>query len=269
MEEKMELKFCSLSSGSSGNCQYIETEKTRLIVDAGLSGRQIEFFLKSIGVDPRTLDGILVTHEHMDHIKGVGILSRRYDLPIYANQNTWIEMERFIGEVKEKNIKIFDTDKHFSIKDIDIHPIKVFHDAREPVGYIFYYKKLKISMVTDTGYVSDPIKSSIKGSNLYLLESNHDIDMLKNGSYPWYLKQRILSTRGHLSNEDAGKILGEIISGKGEVVLLGHLSKENNTETLAYKTVKEKIEKNGISVNKDIILDLTHRDRPSKVYCLK
>mgnify|MGYP001029160503 CR=1 FL=1 len=265
----MELRFCSLSSGSSGNCQYIETNNTRLLVDAGFSGKRIETLLKSIDVCPTSLDGILVTHEHMDHIKGVGVLSRRYDLPIYANKNTWLEMGKFIGEIKEKNIKIFETDRHLSIKDIDIHPIKVFHDAIEPVGFVFYYNKTKVSIVTDTGWVNDNIKSAIKGSSLYLMESNHDVNMLKEGSYPWYLKQRILSTRGHLSNEDAGRILGEVISGNGEVVLLGHLSKENNTEYLAYETVKERIIGQGFDVNKDINLNLTYRDRATKVYSFK
>lgn len=265
----MELRFCSLVSGSSGNCQYIETNNTRLLVDAGLSGRRIESLLKSIGVEPSSLDGILITHEHMDHIKGVGVLSRRYDLPIYANKNTWLEMEKMIGEVDIKNIRVFETGKFLNINDIDIQPIKIFHDAVEPVGYVFYYRKVKLSMVTDTGWVNDDIKSAIKGSNLYLMESNHDINMLKEGSYPWYLKKRILSTRGHLSNDDAGRILGEVVSGNGEVVLLGHLSKENNTEYLAYETVKERILSQGIDINRDIILDLTHRDRPTKVYCLK
>ncbi|NLK42971.1 MAG: MBL fold metallo-hydrolase, partial [Tissierellia bacterium] len=178
-------------------------------------------------------------------------------------------MGKFIGEIKEKNIKIFETDRHLSIKDIDIHPIKVFHDAIEPVGFVFYYNKTKVSIVTDTGWVNDNIKSAIKGSSLYLMESNHDVNMLKEGSYPWYLKQRILSTRGHLSNEDAGRILGEVISGNGEVVLLGHLSKENNTEYLAYETVKERIIGQGFDVNKDINLNLTYRDRATKVYSFK
>ncbi|NLV88313.1 MAG: MBL fold metallo-hydrolase [Tissierellia bacterium] len=265
----MELRFCSLSSGSSGNCQYIETNNTRLLVDAGFSGKRIEALLGSIGVSPTSLDGILVTHEHMDHIKGVGVLSRRYDLPVYANMNTWREMGKIIGEVKEKNIRVFETDKYLSINDIDIYPIKVFHDAIEPVGYIFYYNRTKVSIVTDTGWVNDSIKSAIKGSNLYLLEANHDVTMLKEGSYPWYLKQRILSTRGHLSNDDAGRILGEVISGNGEIVLLGHLSKENNTEYLAYETVKEKILCQGIDISRDITLGLTYRDRATKVYSFK
>lgn len=265
----MEIRFCSLSSGSSGNCQYIETNNTRLLIDGGFSGKRIESLLTSIGVSPTSLDGILVTHEHIDHVKGVGVLSRRYDLPIYANMNTWLGMGKIIGEVKEKNKKVFVTGEYLNIKDVDIHPINVFHDAMEPVGYIFHYNKIKISIVTDTGWVNDTIKSAIKGSNLYLMESNHDVSMLKEGSYPWYLKQRILSTRGHLSNEDAGKVLGEVISGNGEVVLLGHLSKENNTEDLAYETVKGIIVNQGIDTDKDITLNLTHRDRATKVYSFK
>ncbi|MFA7533670.1 MAG: MBL fold metallo-hydrolase [Tissierellaceae bacterium] len=265
----MEVKFCSLSSGSSENCQFIEAKGTRLLVDGGFSGKRIEGLLSAIDVNPNTLDGILVTHEHIDHVKGVGILSRRFDLPIYANEQTWLGMKNIIGEIKEKNIKTFITEEYLSIKDISIYPVSIFHDALDPVGYIFNYKKTKISVITDTGWVNDEIKSKIKGSNLYLLESNHDIKMLKEGSYPWYLKQRILSTRGHLSNEDAGRILGEVISGEGEVILLGHLSKENNTESLAYETVKTLIDSRGIDVDKDIVLNMTYRDRASKVYNIK
>ncbi|MFA5576740.1 MAG: MBL fold metallo-hydrolase [Tissierellaceae bacterium] len=265
----MDIRFCSLSSGSSGNCQYIETESSRLLIDGGFSGKRIEALLQDIDVNPSSLDGILVTHEHIDHVKGVGILSRRFDLPIYANESTWTGMEGIIGEIREKNKKVFVTEEYLNIKDISIYPVRIFHDAMEPVGYIFNYKKTKISVITDTGWVNDEIKSKIKDSDLYLLESNHDVNMLKEGSYPWHLKQRILSTRGHLSNEDAGRILGEVISGEGEIVLLGHLSKENNTESLAYETVRKSISNRGIDVDRDITLNLTHRDRATRIYKIK
>lgn len=264
----MEIKFCSLSSGSSGNCQYIETKNTRILIDGGFSGKRMEALLSSIGVCPSTLDGILVTHEHIDHIKGVGVFSRRYDLPIYANGNTWLGMERMIGKIQEKNIKVFISEEYLDIKDITVYPINIFHDALEPVGYIFFYNKIKISIITDTGWVNDNMKTKIKDSNLYLMESNHDITMLKEGSYPWPLKQRILSTKGHLSNDDAGRVLGEVISGKGEIVLLGHLSQDNNTPDLAHKTVKGLLLNQGIDTNKDITLDLTYRDKVTKVYNL-
>lgn len=262
----MGFKYCSLSSGSSGNCQYIETDNVRVLVDGGLSGKKIETLLKGIGVEPDTIDCILVTHEHSDHIKGVGILSRRYDIPIWANENTWISMEDKIGEVSKYNIKVFTSEERFNMKDLGVYPFKVSHDAVEPVGYCLYYKNIKISILTDTGWVNDSIKDSIKGSSLYLLESNHDVEMLKVGKYPYYLKRRIMSEKGHLSNDDAGKLITEVTKGKGEVVLLAHLSKENNFPLLAYETVKNIVEEAGIDVNDDINLDLTFREKATKVY---
>lgn len=262
----MTIRFCSLASGSSGNCQYIETDKVKLLVDAGLSGKKIQESLISIEVDPSTINGILVTHEHKDHIHGIGILSRRFNIPIYANEKTWISMESQIGEVKEENKITFNTDKTFEINDLNIHPFMISHDAIEPVGYSFYYKDIKISLVTDTGCVSEEVKENIKNSHLLLIESNHDVEMLKVGKYPWYLKRRILGEHGHLSNDDAGKLLAEVLCGKNECILLGHLSKENNFPELAYQTVANILTEKGINVTKDISLDFTYRDRPSKVY---
>ena len=262
----MSIKFCSLSSGSSGNCQYIETSNTKILIDGGFSGKRIEVLLSSIGVSPTELDGIFVTHEHIDHVRGVGVLSRRYDLPIFANANTWVGMEKTIGKIKEENTKVFVSGKDLDMKDITVLPIKIFHDALEPVGYVIYYKKKKISIITDTGRVSSVMKDKIKGSDLYLMESNHDVDMLKEGSYPWPLKQRILSTVGHLSNEDAGRALGEVITGSGEIILLAHLSQDNNLPDLAYRTVGDSITKFGVDVQNDINLELTYRDRVTRVY---
>lgn len=264
----MGFKFCSLSSGSSGNCQYIETENTKILIDAGFSGKRIEDLLASIDVCPSTLDGIFVTHEHADHIKGVGVLSRRYDLPLFANRRTWQAMESKIGKIKEKNIQFFNSEELIEMKDLLINPIKIFHDAGEPVGYVLYNKNKKISIVTDTGFIDDNIKDKIKNSNLYLMESNHDVNMLENGKYPWFLKERISSKKGHLSNDDAAGILNDIIMGKEEVILLGHLSKDNNKPELAYRTVESKLNYSGIKINKDVILDMTYRDKISKVYYL-
>jgi len=264
----MGMKFCSLSSGSSGNCQYIETDRMKVLVDGGLSGKRIESLLSSIGVYVRDIDCILVTHEHIDHVKGIGVISRRYDIPIYANEKTWVAMRGLIGSVEDKNIKVIESDKSFQLMDLGIHPFRIFHDAADPIGFCFYHKNVKMSIMTDTGWVNDNMKNAIKGSNLYLIESNHDLNMLKEGSYPWPLKKRILGTRGHLSNVDAGKVLAEILSGNGETVLLGHLSKENNIPSLAYETVSQYIEEKGLSINKDITLDLTYRDRATRIYAL-
>lgn len=264
----MGVKFCSLSSGSNGNCQYIETDRTRILIDGGFSGKRIESLLLSIGVCPTTIDYILVTHEHIDHVKGVGVLSRRYDIPIFANGQTWLNMSKTIGNITEKNIRIIQSDKDFQLQDLGIHPFKIFHDAAEPVGYCIYYENIKISIITDTGWVNDSMKDKIKGSSLYLMESNHDVQMLKEGRYPWYLKKRILSTKGHLSNEDCGKVLSEVLTGNKETILLAHLSRENNIPSLAHETVREYMENHGINVHRDIDLELTYRDRPTKVYTL-
>lgn len=264
----MAIRFCSLSSGSSGNCQYIETENTRILIDAGFSGKKTASLLDSIGIDPSTIDGILVTHEHIDHTSGVGVLSRRYDIPIYANANTWVGMSPTIKSIKEKNTKVFTTNGNFDIKDIGIHPISVFHDALEPVGYVIFKDNYKLSIITDTGWINDNIRSEIKDSNLYFIESNHDLKMLKEGSYPWHLKQRIMSTHGHLSNHDAGLIMGDVLSGKGEIVLLGHLSQDNNLPELAYETVRKGILCQGIDADNDISLNLSYRDRRTNIFSI-
>lgn len=262
----MGFKFCSLSSGSSGNCQYVETDNTRVLIDAGLSGKKIESLLEDIEVEANTIDHILVTHEHGDHIKGTGILSRRYDIPIWANEKTWLSMEGRIGEISEKNINIFDTGKDFQLDDLNIYPFEISHDAVEPVGFCLYNNNAKISIITDTGWVNDNIRKKIKGSSLYLIESNHDAEMLKVGKYPWYLKKRIMSEEGHLSNEESGEVLSDIISGNGEIVLLGHLSQENNFPLLAYQTVKNIMEEVGVDIHKDITLNLTYREKVTEVY---
>lgn len=264
----MSVKFCSLSSGSSGNAQYIETKDSRILIDNGFSGKRLVELLASIDVSPDTLDAILVTHEHTDHVKGVGVMSRRYDIPIYGNTNTWTGMEKKIGKIKENNIKLFATEDYFNIKDIEVNPIHIFHDANEPVGYVLRNGKVKISIITDTGWVNTSMKEKIKDSNLCLLESNHDTNMLENGTYPWRLKQRIASTRGHLSNDDAGMTLCETLAGNGEIVLLGHLSQDNNDPEIAYRTVKNHLNLTGMDVEKDIILDMTYRDKCTKVYYL-
>lgn len=240
----------------------------RMLIDAGLSGKRIERLLASIDVCASSIDSILVTHEHTDHIKGLGILSRRYDIPIYANKATWISMEKSIGEIRERNIKIIESNKGFQLGGLDIYPFRIFHDAAEPLGYCIYYKDIKISIITDTGWVNDSIKGSIKGSSLYLMESNHDTKMLKEGRYPWYLKERILSDIGHLSNLDAGNALNDVLTGNGEIVLLAHLSKENNTPSIAYQTVSECMKRHGLNVYKDLELDLTYREKATQLYNL-
>jgi phosphoribosyl 1,2-cyclic phosphodiesterase len=257
----MKLKFCSLYSGSSGNCQYIKTQNATIIVDAGLSGKRIQQEIVNIGEDPKN---IFITHEHIDHIQGAGIMSRRLDIPIYANEKTWEAMSSCIGDVKSHNIKILD--ECTQIGDLTIKPFDISHDAVHPVGYNIFYENKKISLVTDTGCANGTITSSITDSDLLLVESNHDEDLVIIGPYPWPLKRRVLGELGHMSNEAAGCLIAEVVKKGTEIVLLGHLSKENNFPELAYKTVESILLEGSIDVNPGVCLDLTYRDRSSKVY---
>lgn len=265
----MGLKFCSLFSGSDGNSQYIEYKNTKLLIDSGMSGKRIQEQLKNIEVDPKEIQGIFITHEHTDHIKGAGVLSRRYDIPVYANEKTWEAMLPKIGKMEDRNIKVFETSKEFAFNELSINTFNVHHDAVDPVGFTVTNSKKKICLLTDTGVVDENIKSSLEDFDLLLLETNHDVEMLKVGSYPFSLKKRILSKFGHLSNETAGYFLTSILKDREEVVLLGHLSAENNFPELAEKTVNNILEEKGIIPGKNVKIEMTYRDRAGKVYTLK
>jgi len=258
------LKFCSLFSGSSGNCQYIKTENTTILVDAGLSGKKIQQEIVNIGEDPKKVDAIFITHEHIDHIQGAGIMSRRLNVPIYANRKTWEAMNTYIGDIKSENIKILD--ECAEVGDLSIMPFDISHDAAHPVGYNIFYKNKKISLVTDTGCTNDLIINSIMDSDLLLVESNHDEDMVLIGPYPWTLKRRVLGEFGHMSNDTAGNLISRVVRRGTEIVLLGHLSKENNFPQLAYKTVENILKENFIDVNPGICLEMTYRDKSSRIY---
>lgn len=263
---RMVFRYCSIASGSSGNCHYIETAEARILVDAGLSGKIIQAGLDQIGIDPKSLDLILITHEHTDHCKGAGILSRRFDLPIYANEATWEAMKGGLGKIKPEHICQFKTGESFRFRDVQILPFATHHDSVEAVGFRFEKEDKRISMVTDTGHICDSIKAAVEGSNLYLIEANHDVNMLRMGSYPWPLKKRIESDWGHLSNEAAGEFISELCKGQKSTVLLGHLSQENNFPELAYQTVKNILTENGIYIDEGIELDMALRHAPTKIY---
>ncbi|MDI9475844.1 MAG: MBL fold metallo-hydrolase [Natronincolaceae bacterium] len=262
----MKVFFCSLASGSSGNCHLINDGENSILIDAGLSGRQIENKLKQIDIDPKSLTAILVSHEHSDHICGVGVLSRRYNIPIYANKGTWDGMGAKIGEIRENNIKCFDSTKDFNIKNFNIRPYGISHDANEPVGFCIKKDKIKISIATDLGYIDGNIIKQIRDSNLVVLESNHDEEMLKAGRYSYYLKRRILSNVGHLSNEAAGNAVVDLVNKNVRNVLLAHLSKENNFPELAVATIKNILDDRKIIVGEDVGLGLAYRDRVSSIY---
>ena len=196
-EEKPAFKISILASGSSGNSLYIESEKKRLLVDAGLSGKKITSLMAQIDRTPDQLDGILVTHEHRDHIHGVGVLARKYHLDVFANQQTWEAMEPLIGNVPVEQKHLFEMGKVRTFGDIDIESFGVSHDAAAPQFYRFHKENHSFVMLTDTGYCSDYMRGVIENADGYLMESNHDLEMLRMGPYPWNLKQRILGDRGH------------------------------------------------------------------------
>lgn len=254
--------FCPLYSGSSGNSVFISSENSSILIDAGLSGKSIEKAFTSIDRNINNLDGIFVTHEHIDHVKGVGVLSRRYDIPVFANELTWKSMSKTIGKIKEENIRIIDKES-VNIKDINVASYKIPHDAADPVGYSICCGKKKMSIATDLGYFSKEVEESVKNSDVVLLESNHDVEMLKFGPYPYSLKRRILSNVGHLSNDDCGKAIINMIKNNCKNIVLGHLSKTNNYPELAYATVTEVLRESHIKVDKDIHITMAKRDMPS------
>jgi len=263
----VQINVSVLASGSSGNSIYIDDGKNSFLVDAGLSGKKIINRLKKIDVNPDQIDGIFITHEHKDHIKSVGILSRRLDVPIYANDETWGACNKELGKLKEKNIKVFKNE--FSFGNFDIRAIRISHDACAPVAYVVYRNDKKIVLATDMGYINDELMEELKAVDFLLLESNHDIDMLMSGNYPRFLKNRIKGNQGHLSNDAAAEILPKIINGRCPHVLLGHLSHENNNPKVAYMTVENILKKEGLIVNKDLKLDLTYQNKPTRVYEIK
>lgn len=259
------MKICSIASGSSGNCVYVETKKTKILVDAGLSGKRIQDNLEKIDVKTSEIDMIFVTHEHADHVKGVGVLSRRFNIPIYANEKTWLAMREKIGKIKGENIRLLKTNEFMNIKDFDLMPFSIFHDASDPIGYSFYQDDEKISIMTDTGKYNENMLYEIKDSDVYYIEANHDLEMLRKGPYPIHLQERIRSDRGHLSNIDTGDILADLLRGNGEKVILRHLSKDNNDPELAKFTIESILKENGLDTDKYVSINVADRNDPSGI----
>jgi len=256
------LRFSVLASGSTGNAFYIESGETRLLVDAGLSGVQLDRLFAEINIDPSKLTGMLVTHEHSDHIKGVGIFARKYNLPVYANQKTWKAMEKSLGKLSKEQKFEFQTNHVKTFGDLDVESFEVSHDAAEPMFFTFHKGEKKVALVTDLGYVSDRIKRTIEGADAYIFESNHDVEMLRMGSYPWSVKRRILGDSGHVSNEDCGIALSDVISNQTKRIYLAHLSQDNNMKDLARMTVDHELQKRGININ---LFD-TDPKKPTSLY---
>ena len=258
------MKLTSIASGSSGNCIYVGSDEANILVDAGISGKKIENGLKELSVEPKSLDGILVTHEHIDHVAGLGVMARRYHLPLYMTEKTAQAVcnIKSVGKIDHELFQMITPDRPFRIRDITIDATSIWHDAADPVCYTTESGGVRASIATDMGNYHEGIVEKLKGSDILFIEANHDINMLQVGPYPYYLKRRILSNRGHLSNERSGQLLCDIMTENTREVFLGHLSKDNNYSELAYETVKISLLENGM-VPEEFHMQVAKRDMVS------
>ena len=257
------FNFCSLYSGSSGNSLFVETDNTKILVDAGVSCKKIETALNDININPKSLDGILVTHEHIDYVQSLGSLSKKFNLPVFVNQETLEAMPKQKDKISDKNIKLFKVNNKFEIGDLLIKPFSIPHDAANPCGFSLYKNDKKISIATDIGHMTNDILKNLEESLFVMLEANYDPEVLRYSSYPFSLKTRIAGPTGHLSNEIAGKTISYLINSGLKNAMLGHLSKESNFPELAYQTVIDELISNNNQDN--LILNIASRDTHSKI----
>lgn len=255
---EISMQYSVLASGSTGNSLYIETEKQRLLIDCGLSGKKMIDLLRQIGRRPEDIDAILVTHEHSDHVKGLGVFARRFQTPVYANAKTWTAMPSIVGQIPPDQKFEFQANTVKSFGTLDIESFSVSHDAADPMFYIVHDHDRKLTLLTDLGYVSDHIKGLIRDSDIYVMEANHDTEMLMMGRYPWSVKRRILGDTGHISNDESGLALTEVLGDRTKRIYLAHLSRDNNMKELARMSVGQKLEHTGLKIGRD--LDLLDTD---------
>ena len=264
------MYFCPLYSGSSGNALFCQYGDTRLLIDAGKTGSCLTAALEKIGVRPESLGGILITHEHVDHIAGAGVMARKYHLPLYATQETWRAMAGKIGKISGELIRTVQSGRSFWLGEIGVEPFSIPHDAADPVGYRLWGSGVSLSTATDLGVFTEDVYRSIAGSTLVLLESNHDPDLLRaNPHYNQALKARILGDHGHLSNDACAAALLRLVAGGTKHLILGHLSGENNTPALARRVSETAMLREGIRAGADVELQVALRDETGDIYMLK
>lgn len=259
------LKCCSLYSGSTGNSFFVQTEKTQILVDCGVTCKKLENALTSLNTSLNKIDGVFITHEHIDHTKCLGMLASKYNIPIYINSETWNAVS--LNNTKLLNItpNLFQNEKIFEFKDLKILPFSTPHDAANPCGFNIFKDNKKISIVTDLGHISNNVVKHLENSVFLMIEANYDSDILKYSHYPYMLKRRISGTNGHLENCVTGQTIAHLINSGLENALLIHLSKENNFPELAYKTVLDEIHKESL-LEKPISLNVAPRDFPSSFF---
>ena len=255
------LNFRSLYTGNS---LFVESENTKILIDSGISLKKLTTALSDNNISINDIDAVLVTHEHSDHVQSLGMLSSKYDIPVYANEKTWDAMPKQKDRIANVNQKLFKSYEKFEIGDLIIDPFSIPHDAADPCGFNIINNDDKISIATDIGHMTNSIINKLDGSSFILLESNYDPEILKTGKYPYYLKTRILGPNGHLPNEMAGKTIAYLLKGSLKEVMLGHLSKENNFPELAYQTVIEELIRSNFDEN-TIKVSVASRNEPSKI----
>ena len=264
----MHLEFRSLFSGSTGNCTLAAFDETLLLIAAGRTGKLLDEAVRAQGFDMRRVRAILVTHEHIDHIRGVGVLARKYGMEVYASPGTWAAMADKVGEIPARQRCEFTPDEDFYIDRVNVLPFSIPHDAAQPTGFALSCGGKKVSVMTDLGHTTKELLGRVEASDVLLLEANHDVQMLTDGSYPERLKRRILSRKGHLSNEDCGQALTELMRLGVHSVYLGHLSEENNVPELAYSTVAAMVEAQGACVGRDVQIRMTYPNRAAEAFSL-
>ena len=262
------MRLMSIASGSSGNCIYVGDDNTHILIDAGISKKRVEEGLNSIGLTVGDLDAVFVTHEHSDHIGGLGVLTRKCQAPVYATKGTLEGIFNYasLGKVDPEQFVEIAENQCITIGDIKVDPMKISHDAAQPVAYRFFKGDKRIAIATDMGMVTEENEEKLQGMNAILLEANHDVNMLQVGPYPYYLKQRILGNKGHLSNENAGRLLSRIAHEGLKHISLGHLSQENNMPALAYEAVRLEITMGDNPYQaSDFDIAVAKRSEPSRV----
>ena len=265
------MRFMTIASGSSGNCTLVGSDTTTILVDAGVSKKKIQEGLRSADCDLSDISGIFVTHEHIDHVRALGVISRSLSIPIYATEDTchMLAGMKEMGVFDEDLLNCIDTDRDINIGDLTINAHTIWHDAADPVCYTIRAGGRKISIATDLGDYDEYLINALQGADVLLVEANHDVRMLQVGPYPYALKQRILSKRGHLSNERGGQLIRALLNDHIRHISLGHLSRENNYPDLAYETVKLELSCNGYTNDvRDFDLTVATRDCPGKLITL-
>ena len=246
------IKFQSFLSGSSGNCTYVTNDDTHILVDCGASGKYITACLRRLGLSADKIDAILVTHEHRDHVCGVGIMARKYNIPVIATLGTHQGMKSITGDFGERLAQYISAGEEIKIGTLSIRPFSIPHDANEPVGYRIFEEGSSLCIATDIGHISDELADELSGCDSIIIEANHDPEMLRTGRYPYHLKRRIAGERGHLANDTSARLCLMLAEKGTKSFWLGHLSRENNTPSLALETVKSVFKKAGINVGADI-----------------